>query len=68
MKADAIVTMANLMYCRYYRQINTIQLIDDILTICRMALMMEDVPGLILFDWNTNNFTYKNYEQTNQPN
>lgn len=68
MKADAIVTMANLMYCRYYREINNIQLIDDILTICRMALMMEDVPGLILFDWTTNNFKYKNYEPTNKPN
>ena len=68
MKADAIVTMANLMYCRYYREINNIQLIDDILTICRMALMMEDISGLILFDWTTNNFKYKNYEPTNQPN
>lgn len=68
MKAEAIVTMANLIYCRYYRHIENNQLINDILTMSRIALTIEDIKGLVLFDSKTNNFIYKNHEPTNQPN
>lgn len=71
MKVDAIVTMANLIHCRYYRQIDHLSLINDILTICRFALMMEDIQGFILFNNNTNQFYFRQYEHkqfTNESN
>lgn len=73
---DAIVTMANLMYCKNYREaidgtrqhnrsINLDKLIDDILYICRFTLMVHNIQGFILFNPTNNNFYFRNYEPTN---
>lgn len=68
MKESAIETMANLMWCRYYREMNHDKLKDDILSVCRFALMIENIQGLILFNQTNNNFYFRTYEPTESTN
>jgi hypothetical protein len=64
---DSIVTMANLIYCYYYNIREHDLLVDEILSIGRFTLMMENIQGFILFNQTTNNFYFRPNDTTKQP-
>jgi len=63
---EGIITMAQLTLCRYYHQIPLNNLIDDILNLTKWSLMMNNIPGIIIFDYDQQNFKYiYKYDQSN---
>lgn len=55
---EGILSMAQLVLCKYYRTIDHQELVNEILTMCRISLKMNNLPGEIFFDEKHQNFKY----------
>ena len=55
---EGILSMAQLVLCKYYRTKDQQELVNEILIMCRISLQMNNLPGEIIFDEKQENFKY----------
>jgi hypothetical protein len=55
---EGILSMAQLVLCKYYRTKDHQELVNEILIMCRISLQMNNLTGEIIFDEKQENFKY----------
>ena len=55
---EGILSMAQLVLCKYYRTKDQQELVNEILIMCRISLQMNNLTGEIIFDEKQENFKY----------